>query len=79
MIDLITPLIQRIDRKVMLVNAARHYKGRKSSPIWVLIRDICGVGSTTALAIGRELGWNPYHEIKTLRHGDPEVGKEGER
>ena len=33
-----------------------------SDPLWSLVADLAGVGSTSATQICRELGWNPNQE-----------------
>ena len=31
----------------------------RNVPLWVFVRDLCGVGSTSANEICRDLGWDP--------------------
>ena len=55
-----TQLLAGITVKRMLTNAhalLRH-KYRKT-PLWALVVDVCGVGSTRGAQICREFGWNP--------------------
>lgn len=54
--------LEDIDRKMMLLNAIRMTsKYRKSGvPVWVIVRDICSVGSTSAAGICEEIGIDPH-------------------
>jgi hypothetical protein len=61
----------KVDRKVLIQNAFRmaHFKYNGRGPLWVFVRDLCGVGSTSATAICRECGWDPdqdLHDILSL-------------
>ena len=55
------PTLDQIDRRLMLANAwtkvRHHFRG---VPLWVFVRDICGCGSTSAIAICEECGWDPH-------------------
>ena len=51
--------LDQIDRRIMLRNAHRiagveSLRGRER---WAFVRDVCGVGSTSAQEICAELGW----------------------
>lgn len=35
------------------------YREKRIRPLWGLVRDLTGYGSTTAKALCRSLGWNP--------------------
>lgn len=61
MIDLITPMLQRVDRKIMLENAHRLLSKKYGKrALWAMVSDICSVGSTSACQICNDLGWNPH-------------------
>lgn len=54
--------IDAVSKETIILNA--HQLLRNSSKysrtyLWTFIMDICAVGSTTAIAICREFGWNP--------------------
>lgn len=57
--------LEKCHRDIMLRNAMnllRHkYKGRIA---WSLVADICGVGSTSAIEISKELGIDPFAPFK---------------
>ena len=71
-------MLDAIDRRVMLLNAISVAAESKiNRPLWAVVRDVCGVGSTTATKICRELHWNPGCEdlmagikIKKFSAGD---------
>lgn len=48
-------------RYILLCNALSNAtRGRRTDPLWAVVRDLCGVGSTSATEICLELGWDPY-------------------
>ena len=53
--------LEQISRGFMLRAAigAMGRRQRQKHPLWGLVKIICGVGSTSAHEICRELGWNP--------------------
>lgn len=53
--------LDRVDRELMLRAAIRQMsRDRKIGvPLWAVVMDTCGVGSTSATEICVELGWNP--------------------
>lgn len=53
--------LEDISRGFMLraaIENMSHHR-RRAVPLWSLVRNLCGVGSGSAHAICRELGWNP--------------------
>jgi hypothetical protein len=68
-----------IRRSLMLVAAIRiAKKSYRRGPLWALVMEICGTGSTTACAICRECGWDPDQdaskEVKWNPDGAPHPG-----
>ncbi|MFG0317412.1 MAG: hypothetical protein ACF8XB_09075 [Planctomycetota bacterium JB042] len=66
-----------IDREIMLRNAWR-VTGRRfveNRLLWGFVASVCGVGSTSAHAICRELGWNP--DATEMPPTNPTSGREG--
>lgn len=53
--------IEDVNRETMLRAAHAHAKTvfKHARPLWAFVRDICCVGSSSAYAICRELGWDP--------------------
>lgn len=62
-----TPEFDTVDRRLMLTNAYLvcrvNYWNRS---LWYFVRDICGVGSITAIAICVELDWEPYFQLRKV-------------
>lgn len=59
-----TELLPTIDRKRMLFFAHMHlWRKYRKSPLWALVGDICGCGSTYATVICWECGWDPHQEV----------------
>lgn len=51
----------RAANKVFIQNAWQlASKNVRNKPLWVFMRDLCGVGSTTAHALCKIHGWNPH-------------------
>ena len=53
--------LEEVSRETML-RAAHWYAAahaKRGRPLWAFVMDICCVGSTSAYAICRELGWDP--------------------
>lgn len=65
--------LNRVNRRTIIVNAlfalATH-KDYRASPLWVLIRDLCGVGCTSANEIARECGWEPNRLCRDYEYRD---------
>lgn len=61
--------LDSIDRETMLRNAWRIAPRRfvESRFLWGFVKEVCGVGSTSAKAICRELGWDPFAEEIPVR------------
>lgn len=55
------PHLEQVSRQLILVCAWSkvhfHFRG---VPLWVFVRDLCGVGATSAIAICGECGWDPH-------------------
>ncbi len=55
-----------IDPALMLRNAhslAARGKGKwRKVPLWAFVRDLCGVGSTSATEVCQSLGWDPHQD-----------------
>jgi hypothetical protein len=65
---------EEIRRSMMLVNAIRLAdKSERRGPLWGLVLEICGTGSTTATAICRECGWDPHQDASKEVRWNPEV------
>ena len=51
-----------VSRECILRNAHARLRSRRdmlSAPLWYFVREMCGVGSTSAITICRELNWDP--------------------
>lgn len=53
--------LEKVDREAMLRAAVRMTRQRGRS-LWGVVGEVCGVGSTSAHEICRELGWEPSEE-----------------
>lgn len=42
--------------------AARDKSKWRAVPLWAFVRDLCGVGSTSATEICASLGWDPHQD-----------------
>lgn len=52
--------LSKCDRECMLRNAHRLLRAKmRHEPLWSFVSDVTGNGSTSSIAICRELGWNP--------------------
>jgi hypothetical protein len=61
--------IDQVDREYMLRSAHRMTarKHKQGIQLWVWVRDVCCVGSTSALLICHEYGWDAtQHAMKAL-------------
>lgn len=62
-------VLDRVSRETILLNAHRQLSKKfKRGPLWSFIVETCAVGSTSAMEICRELGWDPHQDgAKPLR------------
>jgi hypothetical protein len=63
--------LEAVPRDLMVRNALTYaIRGRRREPLWAVVADVCGVGSTSATQICVELGWDPHQEAgKPLPRG----------
>lgn len=48
------------------VSVVRRFRAWKGQPLWTLVSEITGHGSTYSMEICEDIGFNPHHKI-----GDP--------
>lgn len=59
--------LDRVSRETIIRNAHQHIRRKyRKAPLWAFVRDICGVGATSATEICRELGWDPNKDGAVL-------------
>jgi hypothetical protein len=55
--------IQGVTKETILINAHRLlFENYAETPLWAFISDVCAVGSTLAIEICKEMGWNPHQD-----------------
>ncbi len=60
MTDCVEGALGRVCREIMLRNAHRLTRHKyRGIPVWAFVSDVCGVGSTSAMEICKEIGWGP--------------------
>jgi len=60
-----SPRLEECSRAMMLSGAMYLSRTKyRSRDAWALVADICGVGSTSAVQICRELGIDPFKPFK---------------
>jgi len=62
-------VLPHIDVERVLVNSHPHVKKSypKGTPLWAFVRDMTGVGSTSANLLCSLLGWNPDSDVRRVR------------
>lgn len=60
--------LEKCSRSIMARNAVKNMSRKNQRrPLWCLIQEICGVGSTTATMICRELNLDPDKKVSDQR------------
>jgi len=60
----------KVDILTVIVSARQRLRAQyQGSPLWVLVRDLCGLGSASAKQLCKELGLDPHQDCgeKLLR------------